>query len=160
MSSIELIATERARQIDSEGWSDAHDDKHPKGELAVAGIAYASVGSAQLRTGSRFAPVTEAASFRFPWANDWWKPTADPLRNLVKSASLIAAEIDKELRNRGHYSDPNPSYAALRTSHEELVDALHRAITEMKFWAKGHADAEIFIAEKALANAAKLAPTK
>jgi len=51
-------------------------------------------------------------------------------------------------------------YAALQASHEELIDALHRAVTEMKFWAKGHADAEIFIAEKALANAAKLDPTK
>ena len=51
-------------------------------------------------------------------------------------------------------------YAALQASHAEMVDALYRAVTEMKFWAEGHADAEIFIAEKALANAAKLAPTK
>ena len=59
-----------------------------------------------------------------------------------------------------HLSCAFPDYATLQALHEELVDALHRAVTEMKFWAKGHADAEIFIAEKALANAAKLAPTK
>lgn len=56
--------------------------------------------------------------------------------------------------------DMRNKYSALQTSHEDLVDALHRAVTEMKFLAKGHADVEIFIAEKALTNAAKLAPTK
>jgi len=48
------------------------------------------------------------------------------------------------------------NYASLEASHKELVEALGRAIAEMKFWAKGHADTEIEIAEEALANESKL----
>jgi hypothetical protein len=43
--------------------------------------------------------------------------------------------------------------SALQASHRELVDALHRAVTEMEFWSKGHSDAEIAIARAALAQA-------
>ena len=34
-----------------------------------------------------------------------------------------------------------------------MYDALHRAVTEMEFWSKGHSDAEIAIARAALAQA-------
>jgi hypothetical protein len=29
------------------------------------------------------------------WNVDWWKPSDDPIRNLVKAGALIAAEIDR-----------------------------------------------------------------
>lgn len=48
------------------------------------------------------------------------------------------------------------NYANLAASHKELVEALHRAVTELEFWGKGHSDAEILIAKDALANAEKL----
>jgi hypothetical protein len=31
----------------------------------------------------------------WPWDQDWWKPSPDPIRNLVKAGALIAAEIDR-----------------------------------------------------------------
>ena len=31
----------------------------------------------------------------WPWAKKWWKPSDDPVRNLVKAGALIAAEIDR-----------------------------------------------------------------
>lgn len=31
----------------------------------------------------------------WPWADDWWNPSDDPVRNLVKAGALIAAEIDR-----------------------------------------------------------------
>lgn len=31
----------------------------------------------------------------WPWDAKWWKPSDDPIKNLVKSGALIAAEIDR-----------------------------------------------------------------
>lgn len=35
-SGIDLIAAERQRQIEEEGWTPDHDDQHTNGELALA----------------------------------------------------------------------------------------------------------------------------
>lgn len=81
----ELIAEERTRQISGEGWSAEHDDSHKRGELARAGVAYAIhalIGGTQ--------PVNA-----WPWELKWWKPSDEPVRNLVKAGALIAAEIDR-----------------------------------------------------------------
>lgn len=83
---IELIATERQRQIEGEGCSQEHDDEHAGGELADAAACYAM---------GRQLPV-------WPWDIDWWKPTPnDRVRELVKAGALIAAEIDR-LQRLGH----------------------------------------------------------
>lgn len=34
----------------------------------------------------------------WPWDADAWKPTQDPIRQLVKAGALIAAEIDRRQR--------------------------------------------------------------
>ena len=39
---IRLIAAERQRQVDVEGWTPAHDDEHDEGELAIAAACYAA----------------------------------------------------------------------------------------------------------------------
>jgi hypothetical protein len=31
----------------------------------------------------------------WPWDEKWWKPSTNPIRNLVKAGALIAAEIDR-----------------------------------------------------------------
>ena len=31
----------------------------------------------------------------WPWSDKWWKPSDDPVRNLVKAGALLAAEIDR-----------------------------------------------------------------
>ena len=87
----ELIADERQRQIEEEGWSAEHDTQHPSGQLALAGACYAldAVG------------LVGTASDWWPWDEKWWKPTPnDPVRQLTKAGALIAAEIDKIQRTR------------------------------------------------------------
>lgn len=89
MTGIELIAAERQRQIEQEGWTDEHDDAHPAGELALAGMCYAGHASLSLSGHAQ-----DAIPSPWPWSANWWKP-ADPLRDLVRAGALIAAEIDK-----------------------------------------------------------------
>ena len=79
-AAIELIAAERRRQVEAEGYSTDHDDEHATGELADAAACYA-LG---VRTP------------RWPWGTDWWKPSPDNrVRELVKAGALIVAEIER-----------------------------------------------------------------
>lgn len=41
-SGIEIIAEERKRQIEVEGWTLEHDDEHRCGELSDAAVCYAT----------------------------------------------------------------------------------------------------------------------
>jgi hypothetical protein len=36
---LSLIAAERQRQIEAEGWTSEHDDEHVNGEIALAAVA-------------------------------------------------------------------------------------------------------------------------
>lgn len=84
---IELIAEERQRQIDVEGWTAEHDDQYNKRELARAAASYAMY----LSSGIEFIRTI------WPWDWSWWKPSErkDDIRNLAKAGALIAAEIDR-----------------------------------------------------------------
>ena len=42
----------------------------------------------------------------WPWDEKWWKPFPDPIRNLVKSAALIVAEIERLQRAKGTHDTP------------------------------------------------------
>ena len=97
MTGVELIAEERQRQVDVEGWTPGHDAEHMAGELAGAARAYTHVAQLQVcrQTISSNPPLS------WPdWADEWWKPSDDPIRNLVKAGALIAAEIDRLQRLR------------------------------------------------------------
>jgi hypothetical protein len=85
----ELIAAERQRQIEVEGWSPEHDDGHYLDEIALAAAAYALPDSARSYTAGFSAPV------EWPWDEDEWKPGPGRERELVKAGALIAAEIDR-----------------------------------------------------------------
>lgn len=89
---IELIAEERQRQIDVEGWTPEHDVEHNRGELAAAGAAYA-MAELYRRTTSKGYDNTPHS---WPFSIDWWKPSPDDrIKELVKAGALIAAEIDR-----------------------------------------------------------------
>jgi hypothetical protein len=106
---ISLISDERQRQIDVEGWTAEHDDKHDKGEMAKAAAVYATITQ---ETGFRI--FESPLQHGWPWGIDWLRPFAEPpaddprfdysfphvdrLRCLVKAGALIAAEIDRVLR--------------------------------------------------------------
>jgi len=81
-----LITKERQRQISKESWTPEHDDAHDTGDLLQAAAVY-------MAQSSDFAsPLDEVP---WPWGKEWWKPSSDPVRNLVKAGALIAAEIDR-----------------------------------------------------------------
>ena len=88
---IELIAAERERQITAEGWTPAHDDAHQNAEMTHGARCY--LGHALgLEYGMERQP---RKPIEWPWDAEWWKPSTDPVRDLVKAAALIAAEIDR-----------------------------------------------------------------
>lgn len=97
MTGIELIARERARQVEEEGWTAEHDDRHRHGELAQAAAVYALPGSRK-RTSGYGAVIVEVdlARLLFPWQDGFYRPTPDDrVRELAKAGALIAAEIDR-----------------------------------------------------------------
>jgi hypothetical protein len=89
----ELIATERIRQIEVEGWTPEHDRAHGDNDsLAMAAVSYAT--PARLRQ----SPLPGMAPLTWPWLERYWKPCPDDrIRELVKAGALIAAEIDRLL---------------------------------------------------------------
>lgn len=97
---IELIAEERQRQIEVEGWTKEHDAEHKNGELAKAAICYADPNIhyhwenriIRCRVPNKFWPKQ--------WDIHWFKPT-DRIRDLVKAGALIAAEIDRLQAQKG-----------------------------------------------------------
>jgi hypothetical protein len=94
MSGIELITAERKRQIEIEQWSNEHDDLHSDGELRTAAECYL------LELRARSDKPRNNPPPAWPWFKVWWKPTEDPIRQLVKSGALIAAEIDRLNRQK------------------------------------------------------------
>lgn len=94
MSGIELITAERERQISVEGWSPEHDDGHSRGEMMSAAVDCVAECKRILRDHE---PLVDSRGlpFGWPWSKLWWKPSPDPVRNLVKAGALIAAEIDR-----------------------------------------------------------------
>ena len=91
-SGVDLIAAERLRQVEVEGWTAQHDHDHPGDDLARAAACYALPdGWRDIRGGSR-----RDMPYLWPWASGEWKPTpGDRRRELVKAGALIAAEIDR-----------------------------------------------------------------
>lgn len=91
-----LIEQERQRQIEKEGWDSEHDDDHEYGILAKAGALYAMEAyKLQMHECQR---LSHEAPDGWPWDEDWWKPSPNPIRNLIKAGALIAAEIDRLIR--------------------------------------------------------------
>ncbi|MCB1462116.1 MAG: hypothetical protein KDJ90_06750 [Nitratireductor sp.] len=104
MNALDDIAAERRRQIEVEGWSPRHDDKHANGQLAGAAATYAMAAGVHdgdrgmLNFPSRFDLYSNDAITAFkllwPWSTSWWKPTSRR-RDLVKAGALIVAEIER-----------------------------------------------------------------
>ncbi|MCO5167894.1 MAG: hypothetical protein M9894_16240 [Planctomycetes bacterium] len=92
MNGVERIAAERRRQVEHEGWTHEHDDKHADGELAQGAACYAAA-TVPLYAG-RF-PIA------WPFGPRWDKrpgPSSDVqarIRALEKAGALCAAEIDR-----------------------------------------------------------------
>jgi hypothetical protein len=85
---IELIAAERQRQIEKEGWTAEHDAEHKEGELAIAAACYAYPNYDE--------DWAVQSQLQWPFERKRWKPTPENrIRELQKAGALIAAEIDR-----------------------------------------------------------------
>lgn len=86
---MSLIAAERRRQVEVEGYGADHDRDEVSESLVRAAVCYATPAYRRVMLGRR-APID------WPWEADYWKPTPDDrVRELVKAGALIAAEIDR-----------------------------------------------------------------
>ncbi len=100
---IELIAAERRRQIQKEGWTPEHDDQHTDETLPLVASLYAApfdLFSADLEAEDG---KIIGMSFNDPWPASWgegWdrRQDFDRKRRLVISGALIAAELDRLIR--------------------------------------------------------------
>jgi hypothetical protein len=109
-SPLWLIAAERIRQQNEEGWAPEHDDTHNSGEMAAAAGCYALPASHRIM-GPRFIDVPTArgladpdSSVRvmvsvpiaWPWDAEWWKPKPDDRkREIIKACALLLAEYER-----------------------------------------------------------------
>lgn len=88
-SGRDLIAAERRRQVETEGWTEEHDREHGPQMLAAAAQAY-------WHNDPQY----------WPWHGDWWKPKSQ-FRNLVRAGALYMAALDITASNavpgRGYY---------------------------------------------------------
>ncbi|WP_018516432.1 hypothetical protein [Rhizobium leguminosarum] len=111
------VAAERRRQVEAEGWTPAHDDKHSDRSMALAGACYAMFAAASdsarsstempaglTRTGKSINGWSAWLEL-WPWERQWWKPS-DRRRDLVKAAALIIAEIERLDRSTTDGSAP------------------------------------------------------
>ena len=114
---IELIAEERQRQIDVEGYTKEHDMLHDEREFRNAAASYMMPNSIRptldvtdkLDVQPSYAVIYDHYSsdgtlhklrvlppYIWPWNEQSWKPTPlDRVRELVKAGALIAAAIDR-----------------------------------------------------------------
>ena len=89
------VNDERVRQVEAEGFDEAHDDAHTDGSLAAAAGCYARAGiDGGVAGAGRDPAVRGEAPPGWPWAVRLWKPT-NRRRNLVIAAALLVAEIER-----------------------------------------------------------------
>ncbi|MEW5891247.1 MAG: hypothetical protein AB1768_19940 [Pseudomonadota bacterium] len=110
MTGLELIAAERRRQIEQEGWTAEHDEQHEVDHLAAAAAAYVLAQR----------PGTEMPK-GWPWGREWWKPK-DRLRNLVRAGALYLAASD--LADRRGMPDRSASLCELADQCAAKIDEL------------------------------------
>lgn len=84
-----MIAAERVRQIKDKHWTPEHDAAHVCGELVDAALSYIRSG---INVGH---PAMRNPPLEWPFEVCWWNPSPEKIRNFVKAAALLAAEIDR-----------------------------------------------------------------
>lgn len=80
---IELIKSERTRQIEVEWWTLEHDKGWDKGLLGRAASCYETAMDE-----NAIQPPN------WPWDKEWWKPKSR-VKNLVRAGALYLAQSDK-----------------------------------------------------------------
>lgn len=99
-SGVTLIAEERRRQIFDEGYDAENDDRYVEAELAKVAAVLAVDGT----DAHVFDRWGEFGTENDPWGvrtKFGYEAGADDVRKLTIAGALIAAEIDRRLRQRG-----------------------------------------------------------
>lgn len=108
-----LIAAERQRQVESEGYDEAHDREHGPAGLVSAANSYV------------FGTLPGYALL-WPWSEESWKPR-DRLSNLIRGGALYRAALDAggdQSSTSAHLADVGTEIdAILSTARTVLVDA-------------------------------------
>jgi hypothetical protein len=95
ISGIELIAQERQRQIEKEGWTAEHDSRHKNEELAWVACYYAMPGIIVYVDGNDPA-ISPETMYPVTWNECWAKrDKKSRTQQLAVAGALIAAEIDR-----------------------------------------------------------------
>lgn len=93
---VHMIAAERQRQIEKEGYKPSDDDRYISNELEQAADYYRATESDRQ---GEFAGAPE-----WPWSFKYFKPTPDDrVRELVKAGALYMAEQDRLGRHRNSH---------------------------------------------------------
>lgn len=98
-SGIELIAEERARQVEAEGYTAEHDDRHSGGQLADMAACYAIAPVVPYVKSEYVGRVQFDDLFPFSARFDG-RERHDRKKRLIIAGALIAAEIDRLNRLR------------------------------------------------------------
>lgn len=95
------VLEERKRQVNTEGWTESHDDQHGDRSLALASACYVKhyvgrswVLEAFLDGAERYQADEIPDDWPGSWHENWWKPK-NPRRDLVRAAALLIAEIER-----------------------------------------------------------------
>lgn len=88
MTGAELIAAERKRQIEQEGFDASHDAQHTASELKRAAHCYVLADGPDARMPDPW-----------PWSVEWWKPKSRQ-RNLERAGALLLAAADVVERDK------------------------------------------------------------
>lgn len=104
LSGAERIVAERQRQIDVKGFSLEHDATHSTVQFIAAALTYLTQADFQVRyphvpydpqMALKILDEHGFPSSVWPWADEDWKASPDPVRNLEKAGALVAAAIDR-----------------------------------------------------------------
>lgn len=88
MNGKELIAAERRRQVEQEGFDEYHDHIHGPDDLKKAAMCYTVADG----TDAEIPP-------EWPWDEQWWKPKSRQ-RNLERAGALYLAAADAAERRK------------------------------------------------------------
>jgi len=110
-----LVADERKRQIEKEGWTAEHDAWHGAQVLAKAAHAYRTNQSSE-----------------WPWDLQWWKPKGR-LRNLIRAGALYQAAADvSPVPPEVDFGPERPRTApATRVDYEYMRDVTIRDLADL-----------------------------
>lgn len=87
------VAAERRRQVEVEGWTPEHDDRHGEQSMSIAAACYVLNGTMPTRVSPQRVSLEHLWQWT-GWSVVWFKPK-DRRTDLVRAAALLLAEIER-----------------------------------------------------------------